>query len=204
MEKEAIPTDLCELDVSKLQLLNKTPKAILKLEISQNAFAQIIDGEPTRRSYRENYASDWDSGISERDEPSEAAVRLYQEIVQKIDARQIMVDLNIIQAFQNAPHQTSAENLRLLEFVSTCLHSLAGMIYHSFHPETNIFPDRNTHPFYLTRHYWVDFFHVCFKRGWDYPYGLLNVIGYWIEAQIFGGVVLFERGTSGSDISSTC
>lgn len=34
-----------------------------------------------------------------------------------------------------------------------------------------------------------------------YPFGLLNIVGYWTETQIFGGVVLFEHELSRSEVS---
>jgi hypothetical protein len=35
----------------------------------------------------------------------------------------------------------------------------------------------------------------------QYPYGLSDVVGYWAEQRILGGVILFGRGTSGFEVS---
>lgn len=35
-----------------------------------------------------------------------------------------------------------------------------------------------------------------------YPNGLADVVGYWAETQIFGGVVLFDRGESEEEVSN--
>lgn len=35
-----------------------------------------------------------------------------------------------------------------------------------------------------------------------YPNGLADVVGYWAEARIFGGVVLFDRGESELEVSA--
>lgn len=32
-----------------------------------------------------------------------------------------------------------------------------------------------------------------------YPYGVADMAGYWAEDQIFGGVVLFDRGKTGKE-----
>ena len=48
--------------------------------------------------------------------------------------------------------------------------------------------------------FYVNFYHTNYRRFEDYPFGLLNVVGYWAEAQIFGGVVLFERGESNYEV----
>ena len=48
-------------------------------------------------------------------------------------------------------------------------------------------------------HHRVDF-HSCYTKFPRYPFGLLDVLGYWAETQLFGGVLLFDRGESGSEV----
>jgi len=65
-------------------------------------------------------------------------------------------------------------------------------MFHSFHPEKQIHP---THiPDVPGFHYYVDLYHRYYMEYFQYPYGLLNVVGYWVETQLFGGVILFEQG----------
>ena len=94
--------------------------------------------------------------------------------------------------------------LRLLEITAASLHALAGMLYASHHRDTNIRPpeprEGHDYQFRGTDHFYVDFYHTYYKRLNDYPFGLLNVVGYWAEAEILGGVVLFERGQFGSEV----
>ena len=47
--------------------------------------------------------------------------------------------------------------------------------------------------FHRTDGYYVEFYHTNYKLFENYPFHLLNVVGYWAEAEIFGGVVLFEH-----------
>lgn len=47
-----------------------------------------------------------------------------------------------------------------------------------------------------TEHSDVDF-HNDYIQLEDYPFGLLDVVGYWAETQLFGHVLLFDRGDSG-------
>ena len=53
--------------------------------------------------------------------------------------------------------------------------------------------------FHRTGRFYVDF-HDCYTEFKDYPFGLLDVVGYWAETQVFGGVLLFDRGDSGSEV----
>lgn len=46
------------------------------------------------------------------------------------------------------------------------------------------------------------FFHPWYAAYKQYPAGIADVVGYWAEARIFGGVVVFDRGPSGVEVSS--
>ena len=60
-------------------------------------------------------------------------------------------------------------------------------------------PEEYLRAFTKTRHFYLDF-HNEYTRLKDYPFGLLDVVGYWAETQLFGGVLLFDRGDSGSEV----
>jgi hypothetical protein len=45
------------------------------------------------------------------------------------------------------------------------------------------------------------FWHGSFRSHRRYPNGLAELAGYWAETQIFGGVILFDRGESGEEVS---
>jgi hypothetical protein len=44
------------------------------------------------------------------------------------------------------------------------------------------------------------FYNGCYVAFDQYPNGLADVAGYWVEAKIFGGVV-FDRGPSGVQVN---
>lgn len=50
-----------------------------------------------------------------------------------------------------------------------------------------------------TEHSYVDF-HNDYIQLEDYVFGLLDIVGDWAETQLFGGVLLFDRGDSGSEV----
>ncbi len=72
------------------------------------------------------------------------------------------------------------------------------MIYAAFHPETQLRPSEPSSV--QSDQFYVDFYHTSYKEFERYPFGLLNVVGYWAEAQVFGGVLLFDRGESGLEV----
>ena len=94
--------------------------------------------------------------------------------------------------------------MRLLEITAASMNALAGMTYASCHPDTDVKPQepRGGHlaAFHGTNQFYIDFYHEEYRRLELYPSGLLNVVGYWAETQLFGGVVLFDRGDSGLEV----
>jgi hypothetical protein len=46
------------------------------------------------------------------------------------------------------------------------------------------------------------FSHLAFEEHTQYPEGIADVVGYWAENRILGGVVLFDRGESGNQVST--
>jgi hypothetical protein len=47
----------------------------------------------------------------------------------------------------------------------------------------------------------TDFMHEDYLDLQQYPKGVADVVGYWAEYHLFGGVVLFDRGESGTGVS---
>lgn len=45
------------------------------------------------------------------------------------------------------------------------------------------------------------FFHPDFTSHEYYPNGLAEIVGYWTEDRMLGGVVLFDKGDSGLEVS---
>ena len=54
--------------------------------------------------------------------------------------------------------------------------------------------------FFRTDGFYVNFYHTDYQHFERYPFGLLNVVGYWAEAEIFGGVLLFEHEEGSSRV----
>lgn len=82
------------------------------------------------------------------------------------------------------------------------MHALAGSLYASSRKNVEIkppwLPGGHSRLFDRTDEFFVNFYHTNYRLFEKYPFGLLDVVGYWAEAEIFGGVVLFEHeGSSG-------
>ena len=54
---------------------------------------------------------------------------------------------------------------------------------------------------YDDEHFLVNLFNQSFQYTYEsFPFGLLDVIGYWAETEILEGVLLFERGDTGREV----
>ena len=87
--------------------------------------------------------------------------------------------------------------LRLLQIAAASVNALARRIYLDFHPGIDIKPPN---PPETNKLYDVNFYHTSYRDFKRYPFGLLDVVAYWVEAELFGGLLLFERDGSGSDV----
>lgn len=50
----------------------------------------------------------------------------------------------------------------------------------------------------------VELYHTQYQEYEKYPSGLLNVVGYWAEDKLFGGVLLFDRGETSTEVRWEC
>lgn len=46
------------------------------------------------------------------------------------------------------------------------------------------------------------FYHMSYCHAEQYPRGFADVVGYWAESKIFGGVVVFDRGETEKEVRS--
>jgi hypothetical protein len=65
------------------------------------------------------------------------------------------------------------------------------MIYSMSHLNTILHP-RDTRAL-QPPHYTLDFYHGAYMLYQEYPHGVLNMVGYWMETRVFGGVLLVEH-----------
>lgn len=78
--------------------------------------------------------------------------------------------------------------MHLLELVAIAIHDMAGGLFASHHPngEPNEEKTEKTGDISLSAR--------LYSLKDQYPKGVSDVVGYWAETYIFGGVVLFDRG----------
>jgi hypothetical protein len=87
--------------------------------------------------------------------------------------------------------------------VAVAVHELAVLLYKmgdlQQHEDWKTWKPPKRH--YETQ-YSTLFSHLAFEEHTQYPEGIADVVGYWAENRILGGVVLFDRGESGNQVST--
>ncbi len=115
-------------------------------------------------------------------------------------------------AFQATRPGTREFNLRLVEAVVVACHQIAAALYqldggvhkHRVHQDW-VEEARQQELLGVRRHYPLmptAFFHPTYRYHEQYPRGVADLVGYWAEGKIFGGVVVFDRGESDQEASN--
>jgi hypothetical protein len=92
--------------------------------------------------------------------------------------------------------------MRLLEVLAVACHDTAGLVYTNTLPGLRREGQSPEQRLAALEGRPTDFMHEAYRNLQQYPNGVADVVGYWAEYHLFGGVVLFDRGESGTDVSS--
>lgn len=112
----------------------------------------------------------------------------------------------MLRAFAEAAVGSRSFHLRLLELLAVSCHQIAVYLYqldgvyhtHSDYEKWIHLPrDMGRWDSYR---YPTAFCHTFYTAVEQYPNGVADVVGYWAEARIFGGVMLFDRGESETEV----
>ncbi|CAF9929375.1 MAG: hypothetical protein ALECFALPRED_004305 [Alectoria fallacina] len=185
--------DLTNVSVEKLQELSAVLAKILALPIARDTYAQIIDGKPTRIPH-----SDQDK--ASQSQPTDQAVQEYEKIRKAFAPENLLIDLKLAQDYQNAPLNSRENHLQLLRIAAASVNALARKTYQDFHSDIVIKPSKLPELSHHQSNGVDDFYHSNYREFKRYPFGRLDIMSYWAETELFGGVVLFERDESGSNI----
>ncbi|KAK7433028.1 hypothetical protein QQZ08_000501 [Neonectria magnoliae] len=194
-----------------LVALSTAVESVLSTEIAEITYAQILDGLPMIDVFRDRYSSGLDirhplyqhtalcPGVFER-------MRKYRA---GFDAQSLKYDDKLVEAFQRSLPGSKEFHLRLIDMVAVAVHEMAVLIFNldeSLHKNDGVTswePPKNPRASPLPSHLRdlpppaTLFYHQAYRLKERYPNGIGDIVGYWAEIRILGGVVLFDRGQSG-------
>ncbi|KAH0597570.1 hypothetical protein MHUMG1_04949 [Metarhizium humberi] len=179
--------------------------------------AQLVDGLPTINVYREGYSRRNLGGnpLLPHESLCKGAMERTRAFRAEFDPSVLQFKTSLVQAFQNADLGSRQFDLRLIEMVATAVHAIAVYLFNLEEKShkgdiqgvvTYVEPDKTYEWMpgkWTTREalpaFASIFSHACYTFHEKYPNGAADMAGYWAEDRIFGGVILFDRGKSGTE-----
>ncbi|KAG8158740.1 hypothetical protein KVR01_011183 [Diaporthe batatas] len=202
---------LADLDGEYLASLKQAMTNLLSTPLAEFAYAQIIDGMPTRDSYFGPRHCHKGAPVLNHLELCPGIMEKTRAFRSQFDVLSLNFEPKTIQAYQDTTLGSAAFKLRLLELIVIACHNIAVYLYQldegahkhaeweKWHTEMRdaLAKEDSEESRDLRAEYGppTPFFR-SYRAYKKYPNGLEDVAGYWVEYEIFGGVVLFDRGES--------
>ncbi|KAF7551960.1 hypothetical protein G7046_g7564 [Stylonectria norvegica] len=170
---------------------------VISTELAIFTYAQIIDGLPTANVVydRRIPGVPGDHIIEDvHEQLCSGAVEKAREFQEAWDASVLMFDLKAVNDYQAAPPGSKAANLRLIELVAVALHQIGVLLFQldlrmlrgDIDGVLNWARPGDKPPPSL-------FAHGGHIDDDVYPEGVADMVGYWADPRILGGVALFDR-----------
>ncbi|KAK2798095.1 hypothetical protein FQN51_007914 [Onygenales sp. PD_10] len=183
---------LLNIGQERAEIFKRVLTSILQHDLVKTVFAQVIDGIPIASAYESTLTARTE--LTSRTDPSHQSVLLSGQLCESEGILDTL-ELNptVAQLYQDSPLMSSSFNMHLLELVAIAVHNLAGNLYLKFHPDgaTQVL-EPNDDPYFKREYISLSTMFYCDPSR--FPRAFLDVVGCWAEVQIFGGVVVFDRG----------
>ncbi|KAF4956983.1 hypothetical protein FGADI_3395 [Fusarium gaditjirri] len=190
------------------QALGQAIRNVLSTEFAQFTYAQIIDGLPIADVA-------WDRRlpgimgehiIDDHETLCPGALEKAHDYYQKWDPASLNFDPETLKNFQKAEPGSKSFNIRLVELVAVALHQIAVWL-HKLEPHLHQGDiDAVTYwemPLSETMARFPPgptlFSHHDYLDDDIYPEGVADMVGYWAEDRILGGVTVFDRRPKNPD-----
>ncbi|KAF5651749.1 hypothetical protein F25303_3953 [Fusarium sp. NRRL 25303] len=178
---------------------------VLDTDIAEITYAQIIDGLPLGEVAFESRG-----GMPHSDHPinhchdklCDGTLNRTLEFHKTFDPDILQFDSRLLATFQAASPGSRSFNTRLIEIIAIAVNQIAAILYgleEGLHKNDGVI---EWAPPKSDKIWWAQcpngpeptmFFHPWYLSHDRYPKGVADLVGYWAESRILGGVVLFDR-----------
>ncbi|KAJ0108207.1 hypothetical protein J7T55_000172 [Diaporthe amygdali] len=204
-EAEARKSTVDDLGQQHRDVFTRALFNVLSTPAAETTFAQILDGAPLSQSVQD--VPGW---IYPLDHPVRTQhLELCPGVLERTrhsrstcDLKELKFDSQLFHKYHAASPGSRAFKTCLIEMIAVSIHQIAVYLYEldldlGSHKDlvTWVAPanDKVFHRFYRDGKLPSLFIHKQYRDIKQYPNGAADMVGYWAEAQIFGGVVLFDR-----------
>lgn len=211
------------LNGSHRELLERGISRVLTTNIAEITYAQIIDGlplaevandtgqskpqgrHPINEAHKHLCPGVLDKTQEFRDKFSPTILHYDSRVSSQgysNSLRQLTNEPKLLFTYLAAAPASRAFNTRLIELLAVSIHQIAVHLFNldiSLHKTGGI---AEWAPPKSDEFWWrlnpdgpapTMFYHTWYQDSDQYPNGVADIVGYWAEARIFGGVVLFDR-----------
>ncbi|KFZ24515.1 hypothetical protein V502_01001 [Pseudogymnoascus sp. VKM F-4520 (FW-2644)] len=201
-DKGVQKTAIEDLTSQHRDIFTRAVANVLSSEIAQITYAQIADGLPLSSVEMDTYGYGALSGDHPLHTKHTSLCPGALEKAQELHAEFNPNSLQLLYEYQAASPGSRAFQTRLIELIAVAIHQMAVWIVKldvSLHKDDGIAtwePPKDDATFWIRNPNGPPptLFQHTFYRDYDqYPEGVADGVGYWAEARILGGVVLFDR-----------
>jgi len=198
---------LSSVSTDHLETLQNMLSGIFSTDLAQLTYSQIINGLPVRDIWMAyaHYRSD----IWQHLEPCSESTEVWKEFRDSFQIQNLQFNPIAVQRYQDATLGTKDFNVRLLELIAVACHDAAILLHkisnggvgtHAEKPPPPEILDHDGIPYPPIP---TDFYHTEYLDWEQYPEGVADMAGYWAEFELFGGVVVFDRGETETEVRLT-
>ncbi|KAK4032174.1 hypothetical protein C8A01DRAFT_50975 [Parachaetomium inaequale] len=200
-------SNLSVLDTARAGTFKQALARALSTPVAEVTFSEILDGLPTEPSVLDfHLRNEGNPGFAlNHTTLCPSMVERFRDLKDRFDPLTLTFPPGVLSAFQQRHPGTKPFELRLIELLAVACHQIAVHLYnpddgahkHCIYEEWRHLSRGQIQPGqYIAP---TPFYHRSYLAHEQYPNGVADIVGYWAEAKIFGGVVIFDRGESGTD-----
>ncbi|KAK3984274.1 hypothetical protein QBC44DRAFT_301646 [Cladorrhinum sp. PSN332] len=182
---------------------------VTSTEIALLTFAQIIDGLPIADvAFDKRSTGLWDGHpVDEHEELCPGVMEKAREVCPQWKLDMMSFKPELIRDFGSATPGSKVFANRLIELVAVAIHQLGALLFqldfrmHQGDVDAAVQASPPPGPSWIPEGSWAEpepqrptlFYHTAYQFNDIYPEGAADMVGYWVEDRILGGVVVFER-----------
>jgi len=211
MSQQSVRISLNNLGFDRLEPYLQTLTSILSTTLAEQTFSQIIDHLPISSVFYK-YGSGWRPDITAHVNICQESVEAWKTFREQFVPASLEIDAKLVQRYQDSKAGSNESELLLLEIIAIAIHEIAILLFRDF-SHTSHTPEEREEALkqlppgasrnrVMLKARPVDLYHSRYLNWEQYPTGVADMVGYWAEFQIFGGVILFDRGVLGDENNS--
>lgn len=197
------------LDKQHRDVLDRAVRNVLRTDLALHTCAQIADGLPLASAALDGYNSERyeDHPISYHTSLCPGAERAAWEFLSNFALGMLNFDDKLLRSYQSMTPSHRGFYCRLIELVVVAVHKIAAILYKKKLRIHDKQPQNAAYSIKAVTSWQSDgdkrlrrsppgrtmFAHLSYDARHQYPNGTADMVGYWAENRILGGVVCFDR-----------